>query len=79
MAEEIRKKIVGGMRVGKMVVLVCGKEFPDFEALRLGEEFGITWQDIFNWKEFRKPENHMKLLKEKENYNMSMAQGRFEM
>jgi len=67
----MRQKIVGGMRVGKTVVIVCGNEYPDFEALKLDEEFGTTWDDIFHYDDFRRPENHMKIVKDKENYNMT--------
>lgn len=78
-AESIRKKIVKGMRIGKPVVMVCGNEFPDFDALRLNEKFGLTWEQIFDYEEFRKPEVHMKLVKECENYNMCCEPGKFRM
>lgn len=62
-AELIRQKIVGAMRVGKTLVLVCGNEYPDFDALKLDEEFKITWDDIFHYEDFRNKDNYMKIVK----------------
>ena len=30
-AEVLRSKMVGAMRIGKPLVIVCGDEFPDFK------------------------------------------------
>ena len=67
------------MRIGKTLVVCCSKELPDFKQnLRLDENFAITWDEVFNWAEFRKKENYMKLVKESENYDMLINKGKFE-
>jgi len=67
------------MRVGKMLVICVGDEIPDWKAYRLDEVFGVQWDLIFDWHEWRKPENHMKIVKENENYDLTCRKGRFSM
>ena len=69
-AELLRSKMVGAMRIGKPLVIVCGDEMPDFkEKFALDEKFGITWEEILQWEPFRAKESYMRVVKDSENYN----------
>ena len=77
--ETLRAKMVSAMRIGKLLIICVGEEMPDFDKYKVPDSFGITWDDVFNWGEFRKKENYMKLLKDNENYDKFVNKGMFEM
>ena len=78
--EAIRKNMVGAMRIGKPLVIVCGDEFPDLRGkYQLDEKYGITWEEVLQWEPFRAKDQYMKLVKDSENYNTVVQKGKFEM
>ena len=79
-SECIRKNLVSAMRMGKPLVICCKETLPDFEEKwKLDEKWGITWDEVFNYDEFRNKDNYMKLVKDSENYDSLVNKGKFEM
>ena len=67
--EEIRKQLVGTMRTGDRLVLHCGKLAIDFLNNFDGGPDNLPWATIFNFKEWRKEENYMKIVRPEENHD----------
>ena len=73
--EEMRKSVVSCVKMGKTLVFNFGKLHKDMAADWSSSEFPA--EKIFNWAEWRKPENHMAIVKEDENVDLSGNTGQY--
>ena len=70
LVEDLRKTLVACTRIGSQLVLNMGKLVPDFKsAFTDDKEFPADI--IFDREAWLQEENHMKLVKESENYDLS--------
>jgi len=77
--EEIRKLLVATMRTGDRLVLQCGKLAIDFLNNFDGGADTLPWATIFNFNEWRKESNYMKIVRAEENHDLMMNKNCFEM
>mmetsp|Transcript_13069 Transcript_13069/g.9107 ORF Transcript_13069/g.9107 Transcript_13069/m.9107 type:complete len:184 (-) Transcript_13069:115-666(-) len=76
--EELRKAVVACSRTGSSLVLNIGNTAPDFlNTITDDKEFPTNI--IFDRAAWRQEENHMKLVKEEENVDLSGNKGQYVM
>ena len=66
--EQVRKSLVYCMRSGERLVLQCGKSAVDFKKSFDSPDFPVDI--VFNYNEWRKEENYMKIVREDENHDL---------
>lgn len=74
-AEVLRQNLISASRVGKNLVINCAETVPDFEDL---DRRNFPSDLVFDFEEWRKRENFMKILKDNENYNNLIDKGKFD-
>ena len=77
--EQIREHLVGCMRRGETFVLSCGKMSIDFLANYDGGADNLPIDKIFNFKEWRKKENYMKIVRPEEDHDIMNNKKMYEM
>ena len=76
--EDLRKTLVACTRIGSQFVLNMGKIAPDFKSA-ITDEKEFPSDVIFDREAWFKEENHMKFVKESENYDLSGHKGQYVM
>ena len=67
--ETLRKSLVYCMRAGERLVLDCGNIAVDFKGL-FDTPGSFPVDQLFNFKEWRKEENYMKVVRDDENHDL---------
>ena len=67
--EQMRKGLVYSMRIGDRYVLNCGKNMIDFKHM-FNDPVNFPTDLIFNFEEWRKEENYMKIVRPEENVDL---------
>lgn len=68
----LRDKLVSAARVNKNLVINLDKLLPNFSTYE-----GLDSNMIFNYEEFHKEENYMKIVSEKGNFDELLNEGKF--
>ena len=73
--EAARKSVVSCAKMGKTLVYSMGKLRKDLANDYKSNDFPTD--KIFDWAEWRKPDNHMKLVRDDENEDISGNSGQY--
>ena len=77
--DELRKKLVAAARVGKNFIINVDKLLPNFNDEYCFAPDHFKSDVVFNYEEWHKKENYMKIVREDENCDMLMTQGNYVM